>query len=830
MRPLMLEFCGLGPFPTENKIDFEKLAKEGLFLISGPTGSGKTTIFDAISYSLFGEVSGEERSKENLRSDFAVPEKKTYITLSFSHRGKEYMVERTPRYERPKMRGEGMTVTKEEATLHLPNGDIVTGFSQVNQEIQGILGIDYDQFKRLSMLAQGEFQQLLVAKSSERVEIFRSIFQTQIYQKIQKIAREKGRQLYLSLKELVTTMEETGNISLSSQEYMDAKERGDFHKMIEILEKNQKTLAEENKIINDNLVGMRQRQMEQINYLQTLKNGKDVYEKLLLEENQLEEKNIKLKAAYLLDQKKQQELESLAEKREEKYEQRLRFEELQKLVFQYKKLENEIKGREEDQLQQQIRIQAAQLRKWKEEEKQRIQQKKQTERKKEEYQRKEIVWKQEKNLWMKIQSEFFAANIGMIADSLEEGKPCPVCGSIEHPNKAKSENSTVTKEDVKIQEDKSLKAEQQYQECYHQLLEWMQRDQMLEEQMDEKPEVTLISPEEAVQYKTKSVSEETECLQKIQNELQAMGGKLDAVKEQLKDIPDINEMEHQYQELVAFVEKFDREQKENQKTLKEHEIQLSNVEVQMKEVKKKKSEIQINEINEEEIHQKEIQIDLGKEKISVLEGKKEQNQIEFHEVKTALSSLKEKEIRKEELEKKYGIVGDVEKLLNGDNGLRLTFEQYVLITYFNDILKAANTRLLKMTNGRYEMYRQENILDGRRKDNLEIEVLDYYTGKKRPVKTLSGGESFKAALCLALGLSDIVQNNVGGIEIDVLFVDEGFGSLDQESLDQAVEVLMELADGKRLIGIISHVTELKSRIDQQIQINKKNKGSKVEEL
>ncbi|MDD3184803.1 MAG: SMC family ATPase [Anaerostipes sp.] len=830
MRPLMLEFCGLGPFPTENKIDFEKLAKEGLFLISGPTGSGKTTIFDAISYSLFGEVSGEERSKENLRSDFAVPEKKTYITLSFSHRGKEYMVERTPRYERPKMRGEGMTVTKEEATLHLPNGDIVTGFSQVNQEIQGILGIDYDQFKRLSMLAQGEFQQLLVAKSSERVEIFRSIFQTQIYQKIQKIAREKGRQLYLSLKELVTTMEETGNISLSSQEYMDAKERGDFHKMIEILEKNQKTLAEENKIINDNLVGMRQRQMEQINYLQTLKNGKDVYEKLLLEENQLEEKNIKLKAAYLLDQKKQQELESLAEKREEKYEQRLRFEELQKLVFQYKKLENEIKGREEDQLQQQIRIQAAQLRKWKEEEKQRIQQKKQTERKKEEYQRKEMVWKQEKNLWMKIQSEFFAANIGMIADSLEEGKPCPVCGSIEHPNKAKSENSTVTKEDVKIQEDKSLKAEQQYQECYHQLLEWMQRDQMLEEQMDEKPEVTLISPEEAVQYKTKSVSEETECLQKIQNELQAMGGKLDAVKEQLKDIPDINEMEHQYQELVAFVEKFDREQKENQKTLKEHEIQLSNVEVQMKEVKKKKSEIQINEINEEEIHQKEIQIDLGKEKISVLEGKKEQNQIEFHEVKTALSSLKEKEIRKEELEKKYGIVGDVEKLLNGDNGLRLTFEQYVLITYFNDILKAANTRLLKMTNGRYEMYRQENILDGRRKDNLEIEVLDYYTGKKRPVKTLSGGESFKAALCLALGLSDIVQNNVGGIEIDVLFVDEGFGSLDQESLDQAVEVLMELADGKRLIGIISHVTELKSRIDQQIQINKKNKGSKVEEL
>lgn len=830
MRPLMLEFCGLGPFPTENKIDFEKLAKEGLFLISGPTGSGKTTIFDAISYSLFGEVSGEERSKENLRSDFAVPEKKTYITLSFSHRGKEYMVERTPRYERPKMRGEGMTVTKEEATLHLPNGDIVTGFSQVNQEIQGILGIDYDQFKRLSMLAQGEFQQLLVAKSSERVEIFRSIFQTQIYQKIQKIAREKGRQLYLSLKELVTTMEETGNISLSSQEYTDAKERGDFHKMIEILEKNQKTLAEENKIINDNLVGMRQRQMEQINYLQTLKNGKDVYEKLLLKENQLEEKNIKLKAAYLLDQKKQQELESLAEKREEKYEQRLRFEELQKLVFQYKKLQNEIKERKEDQLQQEVRIQAAQLQKWKEEENQRIQQKKQTERKKEEYQRKEIVWKQEKNLWMKLQSEFFAANIGMIADSLEEGKPCPVCGSIEHPNKAKSENSTVTKEDVKIQEDKSLKAEQQYQECYHQLLEWMQRDQMLEEQMDEKPEVTLISPEEAVQYKTKSVSEETECLQKIQNELQAMGGKLDAVKEQLKDIPDINEMEHQYQELVAFVEKFDREQKENQKTLKEHEIQLSNVEVQMKEVKKKKSEIQINEISEEEIHQKEIQIDLGKEKISVLEGKKEQNQIEFHEVKTALSSLKEKEIRKEELEKKYGIVGDVEKLLNGDNGLRLTFEQYVLITYFNDILKAANTRLLKMTNGRYEMYRQENILDGRRKDNLEIEVLDYYTGKKRPVKTLSGGESFKAALCLALGLSDIVQNNVGGIEIDVLFVDEGFGSLDQESLDQAVEVLMELADGKRLIGIISHVTELKSRIDQQIQINKKNKGSKVEEL
>ena len=186
--------------------------------------------------------------------------------------------------------------------------------------------------------------------------------------------------------------------------------------------------------------------------------------------------------------------------------------------------------------------------------------------------------------------------------------------------------------------------------------------------------------------------------------------------------------------------------------------------------------------------------------------------------------------RSKKLEESYGIVGDVDRLLSGNNALRLTFEQFILITYFRDILKAANIRFVKMTGGRYEMFRSETVTDARKKDNLEIEVMDYYTGKRRSVKTLSGGESFKAALCLALGLSDIVRNSAGGIQIEVLFVDEGFGSLDSESLEQAVSCLQELSGKNRMIGIISHVPELSERIEEKITVRKKNMGSSIEKL
>ena len=199
-------------------------------------------------------------------------------------------------------------------------------------------------------------------------------------------------------------------------------------------------------------------------------------------------------------------------------------------------------------------------------------------------------------------------------------------------------------------------------------------------------------------------------------------------------------------------------------------------------------------------------------------------------VKETKEALRDKMQVLEKVEEKYGYVKDLEAMASGKNSANLVFEQYVLAGYFDEILRAANLRFSKMTGGRYEMARMEETLDGRKKDSLEIEVMDYYTGKARPIKTLSGGESFKASLSLALGLSDVIQAMSGGIKVDVLFVDEGFGALDGESLDQACETMQSLVEHNRMIGIISHVQELRERITNQIVVERNSSGSTVKTI
>lgn len=816
MRPLRLEFCGLGPFPFANIIDFTKLSKEGLFLISGPTGSGKTTIFDAISYGLFGEVSGSERTKDNLRSDFSLPEHKTYVNLSFIHRNKEYKVERTPSYQRAKLRGEGTTMTKEEATLMMPDGTLVTGFTQVNEAIGEILGIDYSQFKQLSMLAQGEFQKLLVANSSDRVKIFRSIFQTQIYQKIQQLAKEKGRKVYHQLREITTKMEEAGNLTLGMEDYEIAKERHDFVKMMELLSADIETLSSQIEKESKELKQKRKVQIEETSQFDRVKKQKEEQEQIKRELKILMEQKVRLEDMLKKDVEKKEKLEAYKEERDEKEQQRIRFQEIREKVVQCKAVEKELKEAKAEEASLCMELEVAIYQEYTTLEQQ-------IEAKKSEYRKKEEAWKKEKETWIQLQSEYFAANVGMLAASLEVGKPCPVCGSVEHPKVATSKESAVTKEDVKHQENRANQAEIKYRDIYQKLMELTEKIKVMA-----KPELQQISEEKALSMHVASKEEIQKNLLEIQGNIKSIEGQGKTLKEQLKDIPDFEELERQYEALVFYVTSYDKEYKNNQEDYQKHQVEVSNCEVRIEELEKQREKIEHLEMTEEQLFAMEQSLRENQNQITLLEEEIQQLRIRHHAEETAQESLKEKQKEKAKLESIYGIVGDVERILNGDNHLRLTFEQYVLITYFNDILQAANGRLLKMTNGRYEMYRQEGVLDGRKKDNLEIQVLDYYTGKRRSIKTLSGGESFKAALCLALGLSDIVQNNVGGIEIDILFVDEGFGSLDQESLDQAVEVLMELASGNRMIGIISHVSELKGRIEQQIQVEKRNNGSWVE--
>lgn len=180
------------------------------------------------------------------------------------------------------------------------------------------------------------------------------------------------------------------------------------------------------------------------------------------------------------------------------------------------------------------------------------------------------------------------------------------------------------------------------------------------------------------------------------------------------------------------------------------------------------------------------------------------------------------------LEERYKLIGHLFDIAKGQNTYRITFERYVLAAFLDDILREANGRLRKMTSGRFQLLRKTDRSKGNVQSGLELLVYDQYTGQERHVKTLSGGESFKAALSLALGLADVVQNYAGGVSLETMFIDEGFGTLDPESLDQAIEALMDIQSSGRLVGIISHVPELKERIDIRLEVIAGQTGSRTE--
>lgn len=438
---------------------------------------------------------------------------------------------------------------------------------------------------------------------------------------------------------------------------------------------------------------------------------------------------------------------------------------------------------------------------------------------------------------MDVQSAFYAGSIGILAKELKEGHPCPVCGSVSHPDPAQIPLEVPDRQQVEAQKELAEKAEENLHGWYKKMLElkekkhtakadWEKRQQ----ELGNEPECRAVTQTEVISMERLSLDEEEEKLAEIRQNTVKTEGQLKAFQTELQMSDSAENIQEEYdrleEELQEYESRKERQDAESialETALSKACTLLGERRMSFEQKKRQKSGLDLQKIEKDELRDME-------ERIKRSEDERERLAVILHQRQQALKSLKEKQKKKEMLEERYGIVGDVDRLLKGDNGLRLTFEQFVLITYFQDILKAANIRFLKMTGGRYEMFRSETVTDARKKDNLEIEVMDYYTGRRRSVKTLSGGESFKAALCLALGLSDIIKNSAGGIEIEVLFVDEGFGSLDSESLEQAVSALQELSGASRMIGIISHVPELSERVEQKIVVRRKNIGSIIENL
>lgn len=895
MKPIKLTMSAFGPYREETIIDFEKIGEKGLFLVTGDTGAGKTTIFDAISFALFNDVSGSNRPISSLRSDFATTEE-TYVELMFEHKNKMYTVRRTPSYERQKTRGEGVTKNVADASLAYDD-KIITKTSSVNEKIIEIIGINSKQFKQIAMLAQGEFIKVLFAKSEDRTEVFRKIFETDIYNIITKNLNELAKKNRIELDNLKINFETNAeNIiwkekpisielidykkiveadieeilsSLSNEIEKQKQEYKEFEKEIEKISKDSKKI--ESKIVKTK---EQNKKVEEYQILKATKNILKEQEKSIKEEEKKVKTNEKILASVLPKEKILEKLKEEMEKNnkqieeleetieieketeKENNENSKRIEEIKKLVKEYEKIQDENKKIQD------LNTKIEDILKLNKEKEALV---KKYEKSNEKYQDKVKEY-------LKQEDAFFKEQAGIIAEKLEKGKPCPVCGSTEHPVKAKKSTSVLTKdelEELKKEKEKLEKEASKYKEeitivktkydsiianipesnkSNFSLEKYIEKIQKQKNEIDEKKS----KKEEEFETSYYKVTEGyvniddfefDEFKEEFNKRIKEDADKMIKNKTLLSNTKKINEnvdkeYQEKYMDFIDTIKKlgFKNEEDYEKNLLGEEEI------AEIKERIEKYKEKQISnkaklEALEKEISKKEI-IDISEdeEKLKELTDKqKEQKKIQL-KLKSNLDSnekfdkalQKTANLLKEQMIK-VAKIDELSRLASGTavGKRRIAFEQYVQATYFDMIINEANKRLINMTDNRYMLLRKKSADKISEKMALDLDVLDNYNGKIRDVKSLSGGESFKAALALALGLSDIIQSYSGGVVIDTLFIDEGFGTLDMESREQAINTLIQLAGDNKLIGIISHVTELKERLDKKIIVSKTQNGSNV---
>lgn len=865
MKPKKLIICGWGPYKEQAVIDFTKFNTDSLFLITGQTGAGKTTIFDAIAYALFGILSGTVREKGSVRSDFADENTRTFVELDMEHKGEAYHIVRNPEYQRPKKKKSGgstFTKEKENAALTLPDGTIIAGNQEVTRKIQELLGMDGRQFCQISMIAQGEFAKLLLASPAEKTAIFRELFGTSIYALVQSSLKERSAGLYREYMNVRNKMEEDVRIlSLEDEDWKEliSHEQTDFAAAESYLKDKltainaaAKEKQEEEKAVEEKLLHLKEEltEVRQINSrfkeLEDTKGQLAVLEEKKADMQKLEEEIKAVKRAQLLSleekvvaEKEQAAIES--EKRIRSLEK-----ELEQCLDELKKLEG-IAAKQEiirDAYRLQDELEDV-LKQIKDRKQELSEVEKKLERAREEYVASQKQAEEKHKRYEEADRLYKNAVIGIAARFVEKGKPCPVCGSLEHPKVAQISHEVPDDKQLEGMKKEAETARTVCNECYEAALHHQNEQKQLLTACGE-----LADRQTALQTKLQQMERSiTEYIHNTpQKEFEAGAAHYrenqSIAGERQKQIENAREEWKQKKEESGLARNnLNRKIIKSGFTTLDDYVQMMTRLSRLSDMENEYGEYQEKQAALRKLYEHLQEALAGlepkeEETVSLLfmECKQQKKEIRemmdsYHiladQIKRSLLGIRENRRKAEEIQKEYGIVKDLDDLANGNNARRLVFEQFVLAGYFEQILKAANLRLLKMTDGRYELSRAGQISDGRRKDNLEILVMDYYTGKKRSVKTLSGGETFKASLALALGMSDCIQAQNGGLEVETLFIDEGFGALDEESLEQSCAVLQSLAGSNRMIGIISHVPELREQIEHQIIIEKKNFGSSV---
>ena len=931
MRPTRLIISAFGPYAERTVIDLDKLGKSGLYLISGDTGAGKTTIFDAITYALFGRASGDNRDDAKLfRCTNATPETKTEVDLTFEYAGKEYRVVRNPEYMRPKARGEGLTKEAASVTFFYPESSgrqgpasrPVSKEKDVAAAVQGIIGIDRDQFTQIAMIAQGDFMKLLLSTTDERKKIFRKIFKTDkfgtLQDELKRRASEIEKQCGDSENAACTmvaqlqcgeesaqaqNLEQAKNLAAArqvadwqgvcstvesviaedeeSQEKMKAelsgfegrlaamdkelgqaqnieRTRSALKKAAEDFEKILPTLAplKEAKVAAEAKQPERDSLQERIT---TLRNSLPEYDKLELRRAdvakkekdanglvvELEKNRKAVEALKVTIETLEKELASLGDAGSKKQELIAQLDKLktrQDDLLKVGKSVKELTGiRDAFEKAQQAYVLAA-----------------------EDYQKKNAKYEA-------MSQAFLNEQAGIIAETLVENKPCPVCGSTDHPHKAcKSVEAPsqaeleqfkkLASEAESVRSTKSAESAQAkgaYEEkqasvdaLVHELFGECSLENARErgnteyaENRDKMAMLTLAVSKEEEREKRKTFLEKN--IPEKRRELDGLQTTATEFEKQISGLKtDVESCKAAVQELskkLSFASKADAE-----KQIAETQRQLDSSKRELEDATKAFTECekQVNELNAskgtlasqlEGAPEYDLAVLQAKrdeaaaardalvQRLNIVTARQSQNSNALSQIRKTVDSLGE-------LLRKRGWMRNLSDTANGtlSGTSKVMLETYVQASYFDRIVSRANTRFRILSNGQYELVRRMDASNNRSQSGLDLNVLDHASGRQREVKTLSGGESFLASLSLALGLADEVQSSAGGIQLDTMFVDEGFGSLDDESLRLAINTLQTLAGDNRLVGIISHVNELERKIEKIVRVKKDdNKISRV---
>lgn len=926
MKPLKLTMSAFGSYEGKNVIDFTG-QQQGIFLITGDTGAGKTTIFDAITYALYNQTSGGERNGNMMRSQYAQPETETYVELEFLYRGQTYRVRRNPDYKITKTLKNGKIREQKvphSVELTLPDGTVFPEKKNATDaKIIEILGLTADQFSQIVMIAQGDFLKLLYTKSDERKMIFSKLFRTDIYWKIQENLRRKSMEMderiqendrafeqeksriiplpeseELPLDELVERLRERLKDALKEQNLRRANVE-ELNKKITKYEEINKLFVSLEKIRQTGRE-LEARQAESKERRQQIENARKADKVLVAEQQNLRQQQAVEQSAQAIakmgetladDQEmfetlKTQLQEAEAKQKREAADTQKKMLALEQSFPSYEALQN---ARSEEQQAKKVwedlrktseesfHKKAAGIAALKEQQKRQEQIVEQT---KKNWEQTSLSASESAKHYEHMYEAFLKEQAGILAENLSAGCPCPVCGSTVHPDPAKLSDHAVTELEVE-QAKKTRAAAEEKRDLAYAAFEAEKTEKQKLAQAVEKEEADFVLAQTIAKQQRKEAEQNYVSLQKIAEQ----------IREKLV-YPSLVEAKKQYAAMQKALETAEQEiakkrkkvselaeamntlkgqklaEEENQKTAKKLAVKTEKEYAKLLEKsgfvseetyhlailpERSRSKLEREEKEyESQCLRKQSEQKLLEKQVS---GKTYTDTTELNEqLKAEKQALKEAEKTYMELHTAYEndrsvlqncavylekgkklesedqVIKSLSKTANGrlSGSAKIDFETYIQRQYFKQIIHEANKRLLTMSNHQFILKLKEEANTGRKtNEGLDLSVYSLVTDSERDVKTLSGGESFLAALAMALGLSDIVERSAGAIHPDMMFIDEGFGSLDAQSRQQAIEVLAELAGDSRMVGIISHVTELKEQIDRKLVVSRTDKGSRA---